>query len=345
MSTNRHPIEQEELMAYLDGELPADQATEALSHLELCAECQTLAADFRSISQLMAWEIESPEVGVSSEINAALEERIQKRDASVSSPRLKNKLTSRWVWAGALAIVCVAVGMTLMLTSRNWNTDRSTLISAEMSTSGNSTAYPSMASIEEYLMPDRNAEIALARSAAPESLSRDAKVLVLGWRGYETAAQGKNGFVCMVERSWTSPFNSAEFWNPKVRVPVCFNPAAARSILPLTIKRTEMVLAGLSKAQMIDSIKAGYDDKELTVPEAGAMCYMMSRAGYLNDALGHYEPHLMFYFPLTDKSSWGADLPDSPVTLNPQFRDGPEPITEFVIAVGKWSDGTAAPVM
>lgn len=335
MSTNRHPIEQEELMAYLDGELAADQATEALSHLELCAECQTLATDFRGVSQeLMAWEVESPAVGIPSEINAALKERLQKREAAkVSWPRLENRvMTRRLVWAGALAIVCVAVGLTLMLTSRNRNEDRS-------------TAYPSMASIEQYLMPDRSAEIALARSAAPESISSDAKILVLGWRGYETASDGKNGFVCMVERSWMSPFNSAEFWNPKVRVPGCFNPAAARSILPLTIKRTGMVLAGLSKAQMIDSIKAGFDNRELPAPEPGAMCYMMSRAGHLNDALGHYVPHLMFYFPLTDKSSWGADLPDSPVTLNPQFQGGPEPITEFVISVGKWSDGTAAPLM
>jgi len=335
MSTSRHPIEQEELMAYLDGELPPDQAAEALSHLELCSECQTLAADFRDLSQeLMAWEVELPEVGISSEIDCALGERLQKREATkLSLPRLENRvLTSRWIWAAALAIVCVAVGLKLTLTSRNRNEDRS-------------TAYPSMASIEQYLMPDRNAEIALARSAAPASISSDAKILILGWRGYETAIEGKNGFVCIVERSWTSPFNSAEFWNPKVRVPQCFNPAAARSILPLTFKRTEMVLAGLSKAQMIDSIKAGFANKELPAPEPGAMCYMMSRAGYLNDALGHYVPHLMFYFPLTDKSSWGADLPDSPVTLNPQFRDGPEPITEFVIAVGKWSDGTAAPVM
>ena len=126
---------------------------------------------------------------------------------------------------------------------------------------------------------------------------------------------------------------------------MCFNPAAAQSILPLTIKRTEMVLAGLSKAQMIDSIKAEFDNKELPTPEPGAMCYMMSRAGYLNDAVGHFVPHLMFYFPLTDKASWGADLPGSPVTLNPQFQGGPEPITEFVIPVDKWSDGTAAPAM
>src|SRR6266567_8246576 len=335
MITNRNPIEQEELMAYLDGELPPDQATEALSHLELCSECQTLAADFRGVSrELMAWEVESPEVGIPSEIDAALGERLRKRKASkVSAPRLGNRvMTSRWVWAGALAIVCLAVGLKLTLTSRNRNEVRS-------------TAYPSMASIEQYLMSDRSAEIALARSAAPQSISGDAKILVLGWRGYETAREGKNGFVCVVERSWTSPFNSAQFWNPKVRVPVCFNPAAAQSILPLTIKRTEMVLAGLSKAQMIDRIKVGFEKKELPVPEPGAMCYMMSRAGYLNDALGHYVPHLMFYFPLTDKLSWGADLPDSPVTLNPQFQGGPEPITEFVIPVGKWSDGTVAPAM
>lgn len=335
MSANIHPIEQEELMAYLDGELPENQATEAMSHLELCPECQALAADFRVVSQeLMVWEIESPEVGIPSEIDAALTERLQKGEAAkVSSPRLRNRvMTSRWVWAGALAIVCLAVGLKLTLTSRTRNGDHS-------------TTYPSMASIEQYLVSDRNAEIALARSAAPVAISSDAKVLVLGWRGYETAVEGRNGFVCLVERSWTSPFNSAEFWSPKVRVPICFNPAAAETILPLSIKRTEMVLAGMSKAQMIDNIKAGFERKELPVPAPGAMCYMMSRAGHLNDALGHYVPHLMFYFPLTDKSSWGADLPDSPVTLNPQFRDGPEPITEFVIPVGKWSDGTAAPVM
>jgi hypothetical protein len=335
MSTHRHPIEQEGLMAYLDGELPADQAAEALSHLELCPECQTLVADFRGISQeLLAWEVESPEIGISSELSAALGERLLKRQAAkVSSPRLKNRaITSVWIWGVGLAIVCMAVGLKLTLTNRIRN-------------EGRSTAYPSMASIEQYLMPDRNAEIALARSAAPEAISSDAKILVLGWRGYETAIEGKSGFVCMVERSWILPFNSAEFWNPKVRTPVCFNPAAAQSILPLTIKRTQMVLAGLSKAQMIDSIKAGFDDKTLPAPEPGAMSYMMSRKGYLNDALGHHVPHLMFYFPLTDKASWGADLPDSPVTLNPQFRDGPEPITEFVIPVEKWSDGTAAPAM
>jgi hypothetical protein len=76
------------------------------------------------------------------------------------------------------------------------------------------TPYPSMAPLERYLMEDRNSEIALARSAAPVSISRDAGVLVLGRHGYEAAVKGKNGFVCIVECSWTSPIDSPDFWNP-----------------------------------------------------------------------------------------------------------------------------------
>jgi hypothetical protein len=203
-------------------------------------------------------------------------------------------------------------------------------------------AYPNMAPVDQYLMADRDAEIALARSAAPPSISADAEVMVLGRRGYETAVKGKNGFVCLVERAWMSPFDFAGFWNPKMRGPICFNPAAARSIMPLTFKRTELVLAGLTKAQVIEAIKA-FQAKELPPVEAGAMCYMMSTQGYLNDSAGHWVPHLMFYVPLTDPKSWGADLPGSPVMLNPQFRGAPEPITEFMIPVSTWSDGTAAP--
>jgi hypothetical protein len=216
------------------------------------------------------------------------------------------------------------------------------LVSASLEARSQTTAasYPKMASIDQYLIADRNAEIAMARSSAPPSISTDAEVMVLGRRGYETAVKGKNGFVCLVERSWMSPFDFPQFWNPKMRGPICFNPAAVRSILPLTFKRTELVLAGLSKTQIIEGIKA-FDAKELPPVEPGAMCYMMSIQGYLNDSAGHWVPHLMFYVPLTDPKSWGADLPGSPVMLNPQFAGAPEPITEFMIPVGKWSDGTA----
>jgi len=209
------------------------------------------------------------------------------------------------------------------------------------------TPYPSMAPLDQYLMTDRNAEIALARSAAPEAISRDADVLVLGRHGYETAVKGKNGFVCVVERAWMSPFDgdgSAGFWNPKIRGPVCFNPPAARSILPMTYKRTEMVLAGQSKAQIIDGIKT-FIKQELPPLEPGAMSYMMSKEQYLSDD-GHHNwmAHLMFCTPLMEGAVWGADLPKSPVMLNPQFRGAPEPIDVFMVPAGWWSDGTPDPV-
>jgi hypothetical protein len=204
------------------------------------------------------------------------------------------------------------------------------------------TPYSKMAPVDQYLMTDRSAETAMARSAAPPSISGDAEVMVLGRHGYETVVKGKNGFICLVERSWMSPFDFAQFWNPKMRGPICFNPPAVRSILPLTFKRTELVLSGMSKEQIIAGIKA-FDAKGLPPVEPGAMSYMMSAQGYLNDSAGHWVPHLMFYVPLTDPKSLGADLPGSPVMLNPQFAGAPEPITEYMIPVSNWSDGTAAP--
>jgi hypothetical protein len=203
------------------------------------------------------------------------------------------------------------------------------------------TPYPDMAALDRYLMPDRNAEIALARSAAPDSISHDAKVLVLGPHGYETAVEGKNGFVCIVERGWMAPFDNPEFWNPKIRGPLCFNPPAARSILPMTYKRTEMVLGGQSKAQIMEGI-ATFAKKELPVLEPGAFTYMLSKQAYLTDSGDHNMAHLMFYTPLMDKAVWGADLPKSPIMLNPQFAL--EGIDVFLVLTGMWSDGTLAPV-
>ena len=198
------------------------------------------------------------------------------------------------------------------------------------------TTYPKMAPLEQYLMADRDAEIALARSAAPESISRDAEVLILGRHGFETAVKGKNGFVCIVERSWTSAAD-ADFWNPKVRTPICYNAPAARSVLLRNIKRTELILAGRTQAQTDEIIVAAVDKKELPAVESGAVCYMMSKQGYGGDTVEHWPSHLMFYFPQTDPAIWGANLPGSPVLA---ISDAREHVTTFVIAVQRWSDGT-----
>jgi len=196
--------------------------------------------------------------------------------------------------------------------------------------------YPNLAPINQYLMTDQAAEISLARTAAPESISRDAEVVVLGRHGFETAVKGKNGFVCIVERSWTSA-PDPDFWNPKVRTPICYNAPGARSVLVRNIKRTDLILAGRTKVQTDETIVAAVSKQEQPAMEAGAMCYMMSKQGYGGDSIAHWPPHLMFYFSDTDPAIWGANLQGSPVM---GMNDASEHVTAFVIAVQRWSDGT-----
>jgi len=202
---------------------------------------------------------------------------------------------------------------------------------------GAKTTYPSMAPIEQYFM-DRTAEIDLARSAAPESISGDAEVMVLGRHGFETAVTGKNGFVCIVERSWTSAADP-DFWNAKVRTPICYNAAGARSVLVRNTKRTDLILAGRTQAQVDEAIVAAVANKEFPAMEPGAICFMMSKQGYGGDSVAHWPSHLMFYVSLTDPATWGAGLPGSPILA---MSDTQEHVTTFVIGVQRWSDGTEA---
>jgi len=201
--------------------------------------------------------------------------------------------------------------------------------------------YPSMAPIEHYRVKSQADEIALARSAAPPSISADAEVLVLGSRGYQTAVKGKNGFVCFVERSWAAGFDDAEFWNPKVRSPNCFNAAAARTELPQLLKRTEWVLAGASKDQMIERTRAAVADHSFKNPEPGAISFMLSKSGYINDDVsGPWLPHVMFFLPHGQAAAWGAGLEGSPVVGS----EGSEiESTVLFVPVRRWSDGSPAP--
>ena len=199
--------------------------------------------------------------------------------------------------------------------------------------------YPSMAPLDQYLM-ERNAEIALARSAAPKSVSRDAEVLVLGRHGYESADKGTNGFLCIVERSWAAATDVPDFWNPKVRAPNCFNPPAAKTFLPIFLMKTKLVLAGKSKAEIVQAVASALDKKELPVLQPGAMCYMMSKQQYLGDRDKSWQPHLMFFVPGNAEKSWGANLPGSPIMA---ADDPEERVTIFLVGVGKWSDATPTP--
>jgi hypothetical protein len=205
-------------------------------------------------------------------------------------------------------------------------------------------SYPAMAPLARYLDASTADEISLARSAAPASISGNADVMTLGSRGYVTAVKGNSGFVCVVERSWAAGLADPEFWNPNMRAPTCYNRAAARTVLPRYLERTEWVLNGVSKLEMSARTRAEISANKLMLPEAGAMAYMMSKQGHLNDKAGPWHPHVMFYLANTEAAAWGANLPGAPI-----FADGstifadkgtPEPVIVFFVPVSKWSDDT-----
>lgn len=208
----------------------------------------------------------------------------------------------------------------------------------QMRAQSSQTPYPKMAPLDQYLIANRNAEITLARSAAPESISDKAEVMVLGRNGYEVAVPGTNGFVCIVERSWNSPIGAPEFWNPKLRGPDCLNEAAAKSYLPIVLMRARLALAGDSEAQIDKAMQAAFNQKKMPPLEPGAMSYMLSKQGYLNDHALNWHPHLMFFVPLAMSKTWGANLAGSPVLASDDVSDR---LTIFMIPVARWSDGTA----
>jgi hypothetical protein len=201
--------------------------------------------------------------------------------------------------------------------------------------------YPVAAPLSQYMMA-KDSEIALARSAAPASISGSAEVLVLGRDGYATAVKGGNGFVCLVERSFAAAVDFPEFWNPRIRGPICVNPAAARTYLQLVRMEAKLVMEGRSKGEIAAAVKSAWDRKELLEPEPGAMSYMMSKQQYLGDEGHSWHPHLMFFVAGDAAKSWGASLPGSPVMAAPDLGDR---MTIFLVGLARWSDGTVAPVM
>lgn len=200
--------------------------------------------------------------------------------------------------------------------------------------------YPRPTTLDVFRSPGGAEEVAFARSAAPPSISGEAEVLVLGDHGYEVAAKGRNGFVCYVQRGWAAGLEDPEFWNPKVRSPICVNAPAAKSVLPPYLELTRWVMAGDAKTVMYARTKAQTAKKALPPLQPGAMSYMMSKQGYLSDTAQHWRPHVMFWTPRMQPAAWGANLPGSPM-----IGAGVQPLDAnslFMLPVGVWSDGTPA---
>ena len=203
-----------------------------------------------------------------------------------------------------------------------------------------SARYATMAPLERYLSANRASEIALARTAASKAISDHATILAFSKDGYETAVKGTNGFVCFVQRSWANDFDNDQFWNPRIRTPQCWNAAAASSVLPDYLNRTQWVLAGVSREEMVSRTKAEFAHHEIGAPAPGSMAYMMSKEQYINDTAPQWYPHVMFFVSATDASAWGANAAGGPLFSS---TSDVEPVTTYFVVVPKWSDGTPGP--
>jgi hypothetical protein len=193
-----------------------------------------------------------------------------------------------------------------------------------------------------YLIADRSAEIALARSAAPANVSDSATVLVLERKGFVRAARGTNGFTCLVVRSFGGSTADPAFWNPKVIAPHCFNPPAVRTVLAPMLKRIDWIIGGVPLAEVDARTEREYASHTFPAPAPGAMAYMTSPKQQLGDGDSHWLPHLMFFYDRsTPASAFGAAGMTAPI-INGSAGDPHAPALTLFIPVRQWSDGSAA---
>lgn len=139
------------------------------------------------------------------------------------------------------------------------------------------------------LLP-REREIALARSAAPSAVTRDATIMVLTERGFEVGVRGTSGVTCVVNRS-----------HPQSLEPHCFDAEGSATILPMELRRTELLRDGKSAEEIDREIAAGLLSGKYRLPRRPAMSYMMSPEQILYSDegrnVGRWQPHLMIYYP------------------------------------------------
>ncbi len=197
---------------------------------------------------------------------------------------------------------------------------------------GQSAKYPPLS---EYMMTPE-AEIALARSAAPENVSAHATVKILTASGYKVAAQGDNGFVCMVMRGFSAPtYTPAQFreivYDPTIRAPICFTAPAARIVMPYYELRTKLAMEGKGPDQIAESVQAAYVKGDLPRRDGVSFAYMWSADQNLGPGIGHWHPHMMVFCPYYENSMVGGNEFGS---LLPQVSDDAgTPFTVVVIPI------------
>jgi hypothetical protein len=178
-------------------------------------------------------------------------------------------------------------------------------------------------------MLPRDREIALARSAAPADVSRDATVMILTEKGFEIAEKGSNGVTCVVNRS-----------QPESLEPHCFDAEGSATVLPIELRRTEMLREGKTDEEIDRVIGQGLLSGKYRLPRRPAMSYMMSSGQVLfNDEgkrVGQWQPHLMIFYPnLTsgDLGLGGTPSPEAAVVVDPGM-----PLSNIMVVVQDFVD-------
>jgi len=199
---------------------------------------------------------------------------------------------------------------------------------------------PKYSPLSEYMMT-AEAEVALARSAAPENVSAHATVKVLTASGYKVAAQGDNGFICLVMRGWSAPtYSPAQFrdlvYDAGVRAPICFNPPAARQVLPYYELRSKFGMEGRTPDQIGEGVQAAYVKGQLPRRDEVSFAYMWSADQNLGTGIGHWHPHMMIFAPYYDNSLLGNNEFGGAF---PQLSD--DTGTPFAVVVIPVDDGLA----
>jgi hypothetical protein len=162
------------------------------------------------------------------------------------------------------------------------------------------------APFSEYEM-ERSAEIALARSAAPERISSRATIKVLTRAGFEVAVKGDNGFVCMVVRSWSAAPDVQTTFYAKLRAPTCFDPIAARTVVPVDELKTKLGLEGKQPEAIEQEVAVRYGRGQLPKMEGAAFAYMWSASQDTGPGFGPWHPHMMVYVPYYENSMLGGN--------------------------------------
>jgi hypothetical protein len=193
---------------------------------------------------------------------------------------------------------------------------------------------PKYPPLSEYMMAPE-AEVALARSAAPEKLSARATVKVLTPSGYQVVAQGDNGFVCMVMRGWAAATSNAAadrelVYYARLRAPICFDPVASRTVLPLQELQAKLGMEGKGPVQIAEDVQAAYAKGELPRMEPVAFAYMFSAEQDLGPGVGAWHPHMMVYTPYYENAMLGGNEVHSGL---PVVGDGGTPFAVTVIPV------------